>query len=171
MHTLKHDKQSICSRKTVDQSVQGSTLVNDNELIFTAEANQTYAIHFDLVVSAALSLSSGNDRIKFACIAPDDATARCFCFALIGDYGNINATPFHGPLPPASQGTPGSWFAFGGAGAYNSPYYVWTRITALVVMGPTPGVVGLQFSEYQASESGTPAIVYAGSSAIVKKQG
>lgn len=154
--------------KTVDQTVQGTTLVDDNDLHFAVEANTTWALHFDLINSAD-DVASQNDRVQMAVKAPAGSTATCYCFAIVDDGTNGVTAPVQGPLPPAQQGIPGSWFGFGAPGATQNPAYAWIRIAALIQVGGTPGEVGLQFAEYT-SASATGAVMYAGSTLLAMKR-
>lgn len=156
--------------KTADQNVKGTTLANDNELQFHAEANTTWGIHFDLINSAD-DVDDLNGRVKMAIFAPSDATATVYCMTCVDDGLNdiINGAEVQGPLTPASQGTPGSTFAWGAPGAGANPAYSWVRIAAKVAMGSTPGQVGLQFAEYASVADTDGTTVYAGSSLIAQR--
>jgi len=153
--------------KSVDQTAQGTSLVDDSELQFVAEPNTTWALHFDLINSAD-DVVGQNDRVKMAVKAPSSATATVYCFAIVNDGTNGVTAPAQGPLTPLVQGTPGSTFAFGAPGATQNPAYSWIRIAAIVQMGADPGPIGLQFAEV-ASASATGAVMYAGSTLLAKR--
>lgn len=151
--------------KVHDQTVFGTTLTDDNELQFVAQANKTYGLHFDLVNSSD-DVADLNGRVIFAVNAPSGSVVNAYCFALVG---NGTTAPTQGPLTPVTQGEPGSWFGFGAPGCEDSPAYAWVRIAAQVTTGDVPGVVGLQFSEYADVDDSEGAVIYAGSSLFVTK--
>lgn len=153
--------------KSVDQTVQGTSLVDDAELQFVADANSVWALHLDLINSAD-DVADQNDRVQMAIKAPASAVVTVYTFAIVNDGTNGVTAPAQGPLVPVSQGTPGSPFAWGAPGATVSPAYSWVRMAVLVKMGADPGPVGLQFGEVT-SASANGAVVYAGSTLLARK--
>ena len=140
--------------KSVDQIVQGTALVDDAELQFVADANSVWALHLDLINSAD-DVADQNDRVQMAIKAPASAVVTVYTFAIVNDGTNGVTAPAQGPLVPASQGTPGSPFA-------------WVRMAVLVKMGADLGPIGLQFGEVT-SASANGAVVYAGSTLLARK--
>lgn len=154
--------------KTADQTVFGTTLVDDAQLLFSASAGDTWGVHFDLWTSAD-DIESENGRMYCAIMAPTGSTATANCMVIVRDPDGNCTSQIQGPLPPATQGEPSSKFGWGAPGSTSNPAYAWVRIAAVVVVGSTPGPVGLQFSEVTTS-SPTGAVVYGGSSLFASKQ-
>lgn len=147
--------------KLVDQTAGSTTLVDDNELQFAADPNSTWALHFDLMTSAD-DVINQNGRMYLAIKAPAGSTVTSTCFVIVDDVNATCNAKVQGPLFPASQGTPSSLFGWGAPGSTSNPAYAWVRVAAKVVVGSTPGQVGLQFSEVSSAVTGS--VVYAGSS-------
>lgn len=145
--------------KTVDQTVNGTTFTDDNELQFVAHANTTWALHFDLFTSAD-DVVGNNDRWISKIKAPSSATVTARVFAIINDGNGGTAT---------TVALLGTSFGWGAPGSVTNPAYAWIRMQVLVQMGSDSGQVGLQFAEV-ANASATGAVVYAGSTLSAEKR-
>jgi hypothetical protein len=138
----------IFTLKTADQSVTDSTtLVDDNTLFFTAEANSTYVVSMNLIVYGA----GTGVQIKAQMLAPSGAT-------LYGQWAYVASDNWTGNETPAwtngaAIDTDQAISDFAGDCAVPQSFVVKTAATS--------GTVKLQFA--QAITSATAVSVRAGS--------